>query len=147
MCNDGREVDSKSDCTLKQPDLVPVTDNEAKSTLIDSVTMRAACVDAMQGGEIYFNVLRRPISSKVQMDSGDGFKDVIDLGTLQKGYQYFRICMGDCPSGNSKFSIEPEKAYLMRLKFDFGDIGGIHLSNEHLIDARTGGKYYSKNCS
>ncbi|OGM02258.1 hypothetical protein A3K72_03540 [Candidatus Woesearchaeota archaeon RBG_13_36_6] len=151
VCQDGTVVDTAKGCekneTVVLPELNPVLTNE-NGSLVKVVRVEPGCVGGYIGGYVYYDVLSpaEKVIYQVKPEGGD-YQDILEVDGLLKSYQYFVICDPDCPK-KGDFSLEYNKRYLLRIKFDRRELyGRIEYSNEHVIDLLTQESVYlTKNC-
>lgn len=127
---------------------VPVAQKEG--TAIREFSVRPACRERFNAIEIHYSVGSVPDAVTIQVKESP-LELWRDLYTLSSGnsekYLYGALCPSFCTS-NIEFYLAPEKAYLLRGKFDFTTIyGEVQYSSELVVDARKEGEFMTKLCS
>jgi len=154
ICEDQRVVDFEDDCYAVATDFSPITTNE-EGTPIKFVNLRPFCVDYSYGGNLYFSINRvsSNISVQVKTSPADEYQTVYIIPGTDSANKFFSFC-DKCYKGD--FRLKPDKVYLMRLAFDVTKKSQyafekypqeVYYSNEHVIDARSGGSYAKVDCS
>ena len=150
VCENGTIVDTSQDCKKQEeqlPELKPIFTNE-NGTLIEEVLVETACVSGFRGGYIYYQVSSPAdnVSYQVKPEGGT-YQDMLKTKGYLNSYKYFVICTPPyCPK-RGDFSLEVNKRYLLRIKFDRQRLyNKTEYSNEHIVDLTPNSEYMIKWC-
>ncbi len=113
------------------------------NTVILNVTVKPACINGQNGGQIFFKVDTVPKNIEVEIKSEE-YETVYERSGVYAGYLSFVIC-DSCRGGD--FRLNPDDIYILRMRFDQTPVyGRIEFSNEQLIDARIDSPFLAKQC-
>lgn len=142
-------ADDPTQCTPEPqerevPSFVPLTTNE-EGTFIKNVTAKPSCIDGLNGGLIFYDIGRLPKTTTVEVKTVDDYETVYTKSPgIYSSYVSFVIC-DTCSEGD--FQLRPGTAYLLRVQFDLGVLGGVQYSNEHIVNTTPTSPYLTKICS
>jgi hypothetical protein len=149
---DGRIVQTPGDCSAASPNpFANYTLVTWNSTAVQSFTVRPACRDGQQAVEVHFTV--GSTTPEVLLEVKDAPQaDYTEAYTYTGGatdkYVYGVFCTSVNCAANKDFVLAPDRAYVIRGRFDYrGLFGTYEYSDELFMDARSSGEFMTKLCS
>jgi len=149
---DGRVVQTPGDCSAASPNpFANYTLVTRNSTVIQSFSVRPACRDGQQAVEVHFTAgsTSPEVLLEVKEAPQADYKEAYTYtGGATDKYLYGAFCTSVNCAANKDFILAPDRAYVIRGRFDYKELfGKYEYSDELFMDARSSGEFMTKLCS